>query len=37
MMDVIGDICQKSIQPSNRSMRKDKKYIKAKNQTKQCY
>jgi uncharacterized protein (UPF0305 family) len=37
MMDVIGDIYQKSIQPSNRSIRKDKKYIKAKNQKKQCY
>ena len=36
-MDVILDIYRKSIQPSERSMRADKVYTKAKNQANQCY
>lgn len=36
-MDVIGDIYRNSARLSERNMRKDKMYMKAKNQVKQCY
>lgn len=36
-MSVIGDIYSNSIQPSERSMRNDKKYTRAKNQIDQYY
>jgi CHAT domain-containing protein len=36
-MDVIENMYKNSIQASERNMRKDKHYKKAKNQSKQCY
>lgn len=36
-MSVLGNIYRNSARVSERSMNKDKKYIKAKNQVNQCY